>query len=122
MAKWKLWDVPPSEVDYEDPMLPQVKPGPATVVDGYEPLAMVLRAALDQAQHGKGKDRHANGKPFDRQPILEIGRMVGQGYPLGQAMKKAQESMRLPPDRAKAELLGAINYLAAAYLLLDDTP
>jgi hypothetical protein len=34
-------------------------------------------------------------------------------------MKKAQESTRLPPDRAKAELLGAINYLAAAYLLLD---
>jgi hypothetical protein len=103
-------------------MLPQVKTAPVEVVEGYEPLAMVLRAALDQAQHGKGKDRHANGKPFDQQPLLEIGRMVGQGYPLGQAMKKAQESLRLPRDRAKAELLGAINYLAAAYLLLDDTP
>ena len=52
-------------------------------------------------------------------PIMEIGRMVGSGYPLGQAMKKAQESARMPPDRAKAELLGAINYLAAAYLLLE---
>ena len=120
MAKWKLWDVPPEDVDYGDPMLTQIKPDTGVIVAGYEPLAMVLRAALDQAQHGKGKDRHANGKPFDRQPILEIGRMVGQGYPLGQAMKKAQESMRLPPDRAKAELLGAINYLAAAYLLLDE--
>jgi hypothetical protein len=42
-----------------------------------------------------------------------------EGLSLIQAMKKAQESTRLPPDRAKAELLGAINYLAAAYLLLE---
>ena len=87
--------------------------------DGYDSLRGVLKLAIDQASVGKGKERHANGKPFDRQPIMEIGRMVGSGYPLGQAMKKAQESMRLPPDRAKAELLGAINYLAAAYMLLD---
>lgn len=88
------------------------------VDDGYDCLRHVLAMALEQANAGKGKERHANGKPFDRQPIMEIGRMVGSGYPLGQAMKKAQESTRLPPDRAKAELLGAINYLAAAYLLL----
>jgi len=87
--------------------------------DGYDILRDVLQLAVDQASVGKGKERHANGKPFDRQPIMEIGRMVGSGYPLGQAMKKAQESSRLPPDRAKAELLGAINYLAAAYLLLE---
>lgn len=87
--------------------------------DGYDSLRYVLTLAIEQASVGKGKERHANGKPFDRQPIMEIGRMVGSGYPLGQAMKKAQESTRLPPDRAKAELLGAINYLAAAYMLLD---
>ena len=87
--------------------------------DGYDCLRHVLALALEQANAGKGKERHANGKPFDRQPIMEIGRMVGSGYPLGQAMKKAQESSRLPPERAKAELLGAINYLAAAYMLLD---
>ena len=87
--------------------------------DGYDGLRHVLALALEQASVGKGKERHANGKAFDRQPIMEIGRMVGSGYPLGQAMKKAQESTRLPPDRAKAELLGAINYLAAAYLLLE---
>ena len=87
--------------------------------DGYDSLRYVLTLAIEQANAGKGKERHANGKPFDRQPIMEIGRMVGSGYPLGQAMKKAQESTRLPPDRAKAELLGAINYLAAAYMLLD---
>ncbi|NBK25973.1 MAG: hypothetical protein EOM68_28650 [Spirochaetia bacterium] len=91
-----------------------------TVQQGYEPLAKVLQLALDQAQSGKGVERHGNGKAFVEQPIMEIGRMVGTGYNLGQSMKKAQESMRLPKVRAQAELLGAINYLAAAYLLLEE--
>lgn len=90
------------------------------VEPGYVPLAKVLQFALNQAQHGKGKERHANDKPFLQQPIMEIGRMVGAGYNIGQAMKKAQEAMRLPPERARAELLGAINYLAAAYLLSEE--
>ena len=88
--------------------------------DGYEQLRRVLQLALDQAAKGKGKERHANDKPFPKQPIMEIGRMVGPGYHLGQAMKKAQEASRLPNERARAELLGAINYLAAAYLLLEE--
>lgn len=87
---------------------------------GYEPLAGVLQKALDQSQHGKGIERHGNGLPFLEQPIMNIARMVGTGYQIGQAMKKGQESMRLPLDRAQAELLGAINYLAAAYLLLEE--
>lgn len=91
---------------------------------GYEPLAGVLQEALDQAQHGKGKDRHAVtqgvARPFDRQPILEIGRMAGPGFDVGQAMKKAHEACELPPDRAVAELLGAINYLAAAVMLIRE--
>jgi hypothetical protein len=90
------------------------------VKPGYENLAAVLQKALDQAQTGKGHERHANDKPFDRQPILEITRMVGLGYPLGQASKKAQEAARLPAGRAQAELLGAINYLAAAWLHLEE--
>ena len=85
---------------------------------GYKSISSVLQAALDQAQHGKGKERHANGKPFEQQPIMEIGRMVGVGYMTGQAMKKTQESMRLPSiEQKEKELLGAINYLAAAILL-----
>lgn len=92
------------------------------VVPGYELLAKTLYRALEQAQNGKGKERHANDKPFARQPILEIGRMVGPGYQIGQAMKKGQEAMRLPTtERQVAELLGAINYLAAAVLLLDES-
>lgn len=86
----------------------------------YDPLGRVLLLAYEQAASGKGKERHANSKPFNRQPIMEIARMVGIGYQLGQAMKKAQEASRLPNERARAELLGAINYLAAAYLLLEE--
>ena len=37
-----------------------------------------------------------------------------------QAMKKAQESSRMEPDRAIAELLGAINYLASAVLIIEE--
>ena len=89
---------------------------------GYEPLAEVLIKALRQSDSGKGRDRHATaGKPFLSQPICEIGRMVGIGYNVGQAMKKGQEAMRLPTERAQAELLGAIVYMASAYLLLGES-
>ena len=93
----------------------------SAVVDGYEPLRRVLYLALQQASGGKGAERHAMGKPFDRQPMLEISRMIGgpQGC-LYQAMKKTQEASRMSPDAAKRELLGAINYLAGAYLLLEE--
>lgn len=91
---------------------------------GYEPLAAVLQEALDQAQSGKGRERHAvtQGvfRTFDRQPICEIGRMAGIGYNVGQAMKKAHEACELPDDRAVAELLGAIVYLAAAVMLIRE--
>ena len=96
---------------------------PLAPTDPYAALWRVLGAAYDQAANGKGKERHANDKPFTAQPIMEIARMVGPGYQLGQAMKKAQEAggmiQRGQPDRAKAELLGAINYLAACVLLIE---
>lgn len=91
------------------------------VPTGYEPLAAVLAEALEQAAHGKGRERHAQGEtPFDRQPICEIARMVGPGFNVGQAMKKGQEALRLPPGRDVAELLGAINYLAGAVIVLRE--
>ncbi len=90
------------------------------VLTGYESLADVLTGALMQAAIGKGRDRHADdGEPFEQQKICEIARRVGLGYPLGQAIKKATESQRLG-DRGPAELLGAINYLAAAYLVMEE--
>lgn len=95
-----------------------------TIATMYQPLHETLRAAYQQAASGKGRDRHANGKPFLDQPIMEIGRMVGVGYQTGQAMKKAQEAggmmNRGQYDAARAELLGAINYLAAAYILIGE--
>ena len=81
----------------------------------------MLDLALEQAAYGKGVDRHANGQPFDRQPMMEISRMIGG--PAGcfyQAMKKTQEASRMDPEAAKREILGAINYLAGAYLLIDE--
>ncbi len=86
------------------------------VVPGYGPLVETLMDALDQAQLFKGKERHATDQPFLDQPIMTIQGLVGRGYALGQAIKKVQESQRLTEGAAKQELLGAINYLAAAVL------
>ena len=97
---------------------PDVK-RPEPSVD-YAPLYRVLMDAYDQAANGKGKERHANDKPFTEQPIMEIGRMVGMGFNLGQAMKKAQEASRMKPEAAKRELYGAINYIASAILLIEE--
>ena len=84
---------------------------------GYESLAAVLQRALDQAQRGKGAERHATGLPFDQQPMQSISRLVGSADGLVyQAIKKAQESQRLPEGRDIAELLGAVNYLAGAII------
>jgi len=85
---------------------------------GYELLADVLQAALDQAQAGKGRERHANNLPFEQQTIMQTARAHGVAFLTGQAEKKAREMHGLPTaDRKVAELLGAINYLAAAVLL-----
>jgi hypothetical protein len=90
------------------------------VKHGYFPLLSVLNDALNEAQNGKGAERHGNGLSFTEQPALTITRAVGLGFPLGQAMKKIQECQRMDTDAAKRELLGAINYLAAAILFLDE--
>ena len=90
-----------------------------TVRNGYNDLFVVLQQALWQAQDGKGAERHGNGLPFTEQPALTITRAVGIGFPLGQAMKKIQECQRMDDDAAKRELLGAINYLAAAILSFE---
>lgn len=84
----------------------------------YETLQSVLDDAFCHAATGKGKERHArDGVDFDDQPIMHTTRLVGQGFPLGQAIKKAGEAAgmieRGEHDGAEAECLGAINYLAA---------
>lgn len=90
------------------------------VIPGYESLAAVHDAALEHAQSGKGRERHASGEPFHEQPIITIGSALGSNhFELGQAIKKARESVRMKPGAAVHELLGAINYLAAAVILLQ---
>ena len=90
----------------------------------YAALRAILDEAYEQASAGKGLERHANGRPFDRQPILEIGRMMGVGFQLGQAAKKSQEAVgminRGNRDAAVRELLGAINYIAAAVIQVKE--
>ncbi|WGH24507.1 hypothetical protein EAb13_CDS0089 [Acinetobacter phage EAb13] len=89
---------------------------------GYTELANVLALALEQAQNGKGNARHQVGAtPFLSQPICELARLYGVGYNFGQAAKKAHETQQLDSKQAKLnELLGAINYLAAAYLVIAE--
>ena len=97
--------------------------GVVSVTPGYESLAAVLQKAHDQAAIGKGKERHANGLPFENQPMSVINRQLGSihGF-IYQAHKKSLEATRLPKDRAVAELLGAINYLAGAVIALESQP
>lgn len=87
--------------------------------EGYKELERILEMALVQAAEGKGKDRHACDLPFDEQPIIKIQEFVGSGFATGQAMKKIQESTRMPKDRKVTELLGAIVYLAGAICYIE---
>ena len=90
---------------------------------GYGDLQSILQDAFDQSANGKGKERHAGQKAFDRQPIVEIGHMVGPGYAIGQAMKKSQAmtmQSRAQFEAAERELLGVIVYTAAAVKLIRE--
>lgn len=124
MAKWKE----PKEVknfwDLQDEDELQREEDEAFIDSTpYFELARVLGLALQQASKGKGAERHAQGQRFENQPMLEISRMLN-GSPIGcmyQAMKKTQEASRMDVDAAQRELLGAINYLAGAYLLLEES-
>lgn len=98
-------------------------------VKGYEDLERILTLAYEQSAKGKGKERHSTGpmgfKSWDRQPILEISRMVGPGYAAGQIQKKVQEAVTMAGnieklDAAMHEALGAIVYGAALYKIFEE--
>lgn len=90
----------------------------------YWKLEEVLDSAVTQASHGKGKERHANDdENFEDQQICEVTRRLSNhvaGGPLFQAVKKCYESGRLPLDRGIVELRGAINYIAAAIIVMEE--
>ena len=89
-------------------------------VEGYEDLDRILDEAYKQAANGKGKERHGvKGENWSNQPIIRHQKAYGAGFALGQCSKKLEESMALPIDKAKFELLGAIVYVAAAYRFLE---
>jgi hypothetical protein len=94
------------------------------VAGQYVLLRTILDAAFNHAATGKGKERHARDLPFDKQPMLETTRLVGPGFPLGQAIKKAGEAAgmieRGEYDAAEAECLGAINYLAGCVVWMRE--
>ena len=106
-----------------DPTLDILDPVP-----GYESLQLVLKLAYEQAAQGKGKERHAGGRVFDNQPIMTIpstmGGIAGLGGLAYQVNKKTTEAVNMAVrgqiDAAQREFLGAINYLAAAYLYADQ--
>ena len=86
----------------------------------YRTLAVVLQMAYQQAASGKGAERHGKDLPFTEQPLFRLMDLYGTGFALGQAGKKAQEAQRLEKDAAVRELLGAINYLAAVVIHLEN--
>ena len=90
----------------------------------YATLARILKMAYDQASAGKGKERHANGRKFDDQPIMTIAKDHGLGYQTGQAEKKLKEAHTLLKLKGKEaairELLGVINYTAAAIAFIEN--
>lgn len=91
--------------------------------DAYSSLRRVLDAAYEQAATGKGAERHANALSFENQPMQTISGLLGDNHGLlFQAVKKIQESTRLPHyTRRERELLGAINYIAGAIIFDVNT-
>lgn len=89
---------------------------------GYEKLVAVFQAAHDQAAHGKGKERHANGLPFHEQRMQSISKTLasadGMAY---QVVKKMTEGLQFDDHkRREKELLGAINYLAGIVIYFRE--
>lgn len=98
----------------------------AVVKPEYLSLYRVLEQALNQAQNGKGAERHnlTGDTPFDKQRMQTVSELVGS--PDGmvyQAIKKLTEGMKLPTlERQTAELLGVINYVAGIVIYLNAHP
>lgn len=90
----------------------------------YATLIATFNLALEQASKGKGHQRHDDGSNFESQLICDITRRLSGSpvaFSLGQAVKKIYETVNLSaPDKQIHELLGALNYLAAAIIVLQE--
>jgi hypothetical protein len=95
--------------------------GETLIEAGYGKLYDVLVMALEQAQHGKGLERHADGKPFPEQTICEVCREEGHGFTRGQIRKKIKEVKKLAtPEAQIRELLSIIVYAAADIIVVEE--
>lgn len=110
--------------------MPAKKPTqePLRILDaeGYDKLADILHAAFLQASAGKGKTRHANDLPFEKQPMQQVAHLHGIGFITGQVTKKLKEAQgmleRGETAAAIHEMLGAIVYTAGAAVYVNEHP
>ena len=89
----------------------------------YSTLRKILTNAGDQAEFGKGAERHGSDEPWENQSGLQIARML-RGDPAAgpsfQAIKKIVEAGRLPQQEAIAEYYGAIVYICKSIKLRSE--
>ena len=80
-------------------------------------LESVFADVMSQVTAGKGAERHGFDQDFLDQPWRWISDGFGEGFLLGQAVKKAHEathSSGWEHERWEREMLGAIAYLGFA--------
>lgn len=135
MSETKYQSDDPRQIDLEEAIAERggrpYTPGPRQAVAtdtvdhskikrDYFALKEVLDAAYFQAAYGKGKERHADDKPFTEQPLMQVAAAHGMGFLTGQAEKKLREAVgmvkRNQYEAAQKELLGAIVYISAAHI------
>jgi len=77
----------------------------------------ILNDVTGQVFSGKGTERHGHGDTFAEQPWVAISRNVGDGFVLGQALKKVMELRSFDNvPQYKREAIGAIVYLVMAIM------
>ena len=84
----------------------------------YESLHDVLMLALYQASQGKGKIRHANGKPFEEQTMAVANRITDCDFSWGQIYKKILEIPNIKKKQKKIDEMLSIIVYAAGWVLI----
>lgn len=81
------------------------------------PLFDVFDSVVEQVTQGKGERHGGASTPFMAQPWVSIANSAGNGFLVGQGIKKAMESGGKSDFGAwETEMLGAVAYLAMAVL------
>lgn len=117
---------------YED-FMQKLKLGTAVPLNDpyFYRLAVQLQSAYRQASAGKGVERHAGkdaegrvNQAFHDQRIVANAKIHGMGSPCGQVTKKIAEGCdmvrRGEVNRGLVEFHGAINYIAALCIAVED--